>query len=89
MLAGALTGLLIMPLDMVVTRMQTLELKGGSLEANSANPRSVLGVIQSIYEEGGVTNFWASLEPTLALTLNPGVNMLLQVNTHTLRPLLP
>ena len=89
MAAGACTGLMIMPLDMVVTRVQTRgkgkgkgkgSASGSGDGGSDGGGNATLSVIKSIYEEGGggLRNFFASIEPTLALTTNPGINMLAQ-----------
>jgi len=69
MLAGLVVQGLTLPVDLVVTRMQSM--RGGSAGFLS----HVLGIVR----EEGVFGLWAGLGPGAALVLNPGItNMLFE-----------
>eukprot|EP00041_Stephanoeca_diplocostata_P011215 m.182391 g.182391 ORF g.182391 m.182391 type:complete len:240 (+) comp18461_c0_seq1:1468-2187(+) len=68
--AGVFTQVIILPMDMIVMRVQT---------APRGDPqRSFFNVVSRIYEEGGLRHFWAGLAPGLTLTLNPGITIATQ-----------
>jgi len=59
-IAGGITQLLLLPLDMVVTRMQAVV-----DDASEDQDSNIVKVVNEIYEEGGVSHFWSSLGPGL------------------------
>lgn len=67
--AGLVVQLVMLPMEMIVTRMQAEKL-GKSLSFTE----STMG----IWAEGGLLRFWAGLPPALTLTLNPGVTTTVQ-----------
>lgn len=69
MAAGLAVQLVILPVDLVVTRMQSL--RGGSV--------GFLAHVMGIVKEEGVAGLWAGLGPGALLTLNPGITQLILV----------
>lgn len=67
--AGLIVQLIMLPMEMIVTRMQTQQLGATLSFAESA---------RGIAREGGLLHFWAGLPPALTLTLNPGVTTTVQ-----------
>lgn len=65
--AGIGVQLVILPIDMVVTRLQSARIK--MVGAGQ--------VFRDIIRESGVLGFWSGLGPGLSLTLNPGITELI------------
>ena len=63
-LAGIGVQICILPIDMVVTRIQVNRNK---------KPKGFFHTMFGIIQEGGVLSLWKSLAPGLCLTLNPGI----------------
>eukprot|EP00667_Euglena_gracilis_P013907 EG_transcript_14378 len=61
-IGGSINQVLMLPTDRVIVRLQV----------DRTRP-SVLQVIRSIHEEGGVEAFWTGLAPSLLLTCNPAI----------------
>lgn len=64
--AGVGVQLIVLPIDMIVTRQQSSRGNNGWL--------SVLG---SIVKQQGILGLWSGLGPGLFLTLNPGINQMI------------
>lgn len=62
--AGVGVQLTVLPIDMVVVRLQ-------SLRGSSA---TFIDVLRDILATGGIFGLWSGLLPGLSLTLNPGIN---------------
>uniref|UniRef100_A0A7S2D704 Uncharacterized protein n=1 Tax=Octactis speculum TaxID=3111310 RepID=A0A7S2D704_9STRA len=67
-IAGAMTQVVVMPLDMIIARLQT----------SDEESRSFIGAVKGIYREGGLVNFWSSLAPGLLICINPGMTQTIQ-----------
>ena len=63
-LAGIGVQICILPIDMVVTRIQV---------NRNGKPKGFFRTMLGIIQEGGVLSLWNSLVPGLWLTLNPGI----------------
>jgi len=63
-LAGVVVQLTILPVDMVVTRLQT---------ARAAVQKSFLQVLWQIIKNEGFWSLWGGIGPGILLTLNPGI----------------
>lgn len=66
--AGVGVQLIVMPVDMIVTRLQTAR----------GNAVSFLRVVSGIIEREGLFGLWSGIGPGLLLTLNPGITQLVQ-----------
>lgn len=69
MVAAFLTQLMTMPVEMVVIRSQS---------ALAGEPTSFRKTLASIIKEGGVGQLWSGLVPNSVLTINPGINSMIQ-----------
>jgi hypothetical protein len=72
--AGICVQLCVLPIDMVVTRLQTTKQRAES----ATGLRAFVDCVRSILNEGGIFNLWAGLAPGLALTVNPGVTTVMR-----------
>lgn len=72
--AGICVQLCVLPIDMVVTRLQTTMQRADS----ATGVRAFIDCVHAIFKEGGVFNFWAGLAPGLALTVNPGITTVMR-----------
>ncbi len=70
-IAGGVTQLLLLPLDMIVTRMQAV-----IDETSNDQGTNLLKVVNEIYEEGGISHFWSSLGPGLLVHPYPALFIL-------------
>lgn len=79
--AGAVTQLTTLPIDLVLVRTCIDGQQSGTQPKDAGTPhpakKSTWGHCRQIYREGGPFGFWAGLLPSLALTVNPGISMLL------------
>jgi hypothetical protein len=60
--------LVVLPVDLVVTLLQT------SLDKSA----SAASIIRDVYRKGGLPLFWSGLGPGLMLTINPGITMVVK-----------
>ena len=72
MLAGACVQVCVLPVDMVVTRIQA--------DCENKVPRSFLETFFDIIQKNGVFALWNGLGPGLSLTLNPGITTVIRNN---------
>ena len=73
--AGAVTQFTTLPIDLVLVR--TCIESGNENLASIGNKKGTLEHCRQIFRDGGLGGFWAGLLPSLALTCNPGISMLL------------
>merc|ERR1719277_243211 len=69
MLAGFVVQCITLPVDLIVTRMQSLR------DGNSGFVSHVLHIVR----EEGILGLWAGLGPGAALVLNPGITQMILV----------
>jgi hypothetical protein len=70
--AGICVQFCVLPIDMIVNRLQTAKAGGAT------GLRALMNVCSDIVAEGGIFNFWAALVPGLALTVNPGITTVMR-----------
>lgn len=62
--AGALSTIFTIPISVCTTRQQT---------ASKARRRGLLGTVQEVVQEDGITGLWRGLRPSLVLCVNPAI----------------